>query len=64
MTKLTAKIKTMAKRLTGTMDQYHEAITFAEAGQQGHAQRLFQEREVEERPPKLLVVGRESKHWN
>ena len=60
MTRLTAKIKTMAKRLTGAMDEYNEAITFAEAGDQEHAQRLFQEREVEERPPKLLVVGRES----
>jgi len=60
MTRFTEKIRAMAKRLTGKMDQYHEAITFAEAGQQEHAQRLLQEKEVEERPPKLLVMGRES----
>jgi hypothetical protein len=60
MTRFIEKIRVAAKKLTGKMDQYNEAITFAEAGRQEHAQRLFQEKEVEKRPPKLLVMGRES----
>lgn len=60
MTRFIEKIRNRVNRRTRKMDQYHEAITFAEAGEQEHAQRLFQEKEIEERPPKLLVVGRES----
>lgn len=54
------RIKKMIGKLTGKMDQYHEAISFAERGQQEHARQLFQETEIEERPGKLLVMGKES----
>ncbi|MBW1740437.1 MAG: hypothetical protein JRJ42_04780 [Deltaproteobacteria bacterium] len=54
------KIKKKARRLTEKMDQYQEAITFAEAGQQEHVQGLIQAKKVEEKPRKLLVIGRES----
>jgi hypothetical protein len=49
-----------AKRLGDKVDQYQEAITFAEAGQPSQAQELVRLDEVEEKAPRLLVVGRES----
>jgi hypothetical protein len=43
------------------MDQYQEAIAFAEAGQPEHARELFLPEEQEEKfAAQLLVVGRES----
>lgn len=60
MGRFLGKIRNRIGRLSGKMDQYQEAITFAEAGQQEHAQGIVQEAVIEERPPKLLVVGRES----
>jgi len=54
------KIKKKTNRMGRKIDQYHEAITFAEAGQQEHAQKVFQTTPAEERAGKLLVVGRES----
>jgi hypothetical protein len=60
MIKLLGKIKDRVIRLTGKMDQYQEAIAFAEAGDQEHARRLLHKEEVAERSSKLLVMGRES----
>lgn len=60
MTRFLKRIRDRVNRLNGKMDEYQEAITFAESGQQEHAQRLLKEKEVEEKPAKLLVVGRES----
>ena len=55
------RIKERVHRLTGKMDQYQEAITFAEAGETEYVRELIQEeRVVKEEPTKLLVVGRES----
>jgi hypothetical protein len=42
------------------MNRYQEAITFAEAGQQSHAEDLLQEPQTMEESRKLVVVGRES----
>jgi hypothetical protein len=56
-----ARFKKKANKVGNKMDKYHEAITFAEAGEQGHAERLFQADVAEEKKAsKLLVVGRES----
>ncbi|MBW1734701.1 MAG: hypothetical protein JRJ71_10015 [Deltaproteobacteria bacterium] len=52
-------LKKKAGSLSKKMDQYQEALTFAESGQQEPAKRLFQEEAAEERHGKLLVVGRE-----
>ncbi len=61
MTRFLGRFTNKISRLTGKMDQYHEAIAFAEAGQQDHAAGLItKEKEGEETPAKLLVVGRES----
>ena len=60
MARFLKKIRNRVNRLNGKMDEYQEAIAFAESGQQDHARRLFEEKEVEELPAKLLVVGRES----
>ena len=58
---LFGKIRKKARRLSGKMDQYQEAVTFAEAGAPELAdQPLHMETAEEERPGKLLVVGRES----
>lgn len=53
------KLKGKIRRLSGKMDQYQEAVTFAEAGQPQFA-REFVQPEVQNDPNKLLVVGRES----
>ena len=54
------KLKSRVQRITGRMDRYQEAIAFAEAGQTTHAQQLVHEKENQQSPGKLLVVGRES----
>ena len=54
------KIREKVKRVSGKMDQYHEAITFAEAGQEQHARQVLNQEDIKEKPAKLLVMGRES----
>ena len=61
MAKIFAKLGSRVRKLTGRMDQYQEAITFAEADQPEHARELFLTEEQEQKfAAKLLVVGRES----
>ena len=60
MARLFGKIKNKVRSLTGKMDQYQEAITFAEAGQQEHVREVFQETKETAVSKKLLVVGKES----
>ena len=61
MAKIFAKLGSRLRKFTGRMDQYQEAITFAEAGQSEHAQELFlPEAQAEKIAANLLVVGRES----
>ena len=61
MSRLFEKIADKLRGMTRKVDRYHEAVTFAEAGQQEHAMGLLtQEHRVEDTPVKLLVVGRES----
>lgn len=60
MKRLFGRLKKKANRLGDRMEQYQEAITFAEAGEQKHARKLLQVDEAEEKAGKLLVVGRES----
>jgi hypothetical protein len=54
-------LKKKAGRWIGKVQEYQEAITFAEAGQQEYALRIFQKEDAVEKPRKLLVVGRESR---
>ena len=55
------KLRNKTRKLMGRMDQYQEAIAFAEAGQPEQVQELLMADEGEEKTvPKLLVVGRES----
>ncbi|MEJ2284281.1 MAG: hypothetical protein P8X85_11880 [Desulfobacterales bacterium] len=55
------KLRNRTRKLMGRMDQYQEAITFAEAGQPEHVQEMLTADEGEEKTAaKLLVVGRES----
>jgi len=59
--KIFGKFRNRTRKLMGKMDQYQEAITFAEAGQSEHVDELFMADEGEEKTvAKLLVVGRES----
>ena len=61
MAQIFNKLGNRIRKLMGRMDQYQEAITFAEAGQPEHVQELLMTGEGEERTAaKLLVVGRES----
>lgn len=53
-------LKEKMSRFSGKVDDYQEAITFAEAGEQEYARELIKEPEVEEKPARLLVVGKES----
>jgi hypothetical protein len=55
-----SKIKNKMQRLTNKMDQYQEAITFAEAGQSDHAEDVLQETKTAEESRRLVVVGKES----
>jgi hypothetical protein len=55
------KLRNRTRKFRGRMDQYQEAITFAEAGQPEHVKELLSADEGEENnPAKLLVVGKES----
>jgi len=56
MRKFFMKFKNKFNGLGRKMDRYQEALTFAEAGEQD----LYMENGPEEKPAKLLVVGRES----
>jgi len=58
--RLLGKIKNRMRGLSEKMDQYQEAITFAEAGQQEYAGDVLQEAKAVEESRKLVVVGRES----
>jgi hypothetical protein len=60
MGKFFMKFKNKFNGLGRKMDRYQEALTFAEAGEQGHAEELYSEKESEAKIAKLLVVGRES----
>ena len=60
MLKLMGKFKNKMRNLSGKMDQYQEAITFAEAGQPEYAEDVIQETKAVEESRKLVVVGRES----
>ncbi len=53
------KVKQRILRLSGKMDQYQEAITFAEAGESEHARQLLQEQPESKETAKLIVVGQE-----
>ncbi|MBW1752450.1 MAG: hypothetical protein JRI92_04725 [Deltaproteobacteria bacterium] len=53
------KIKQRILRLSGKMDQYQEAITFAEAGESEHAREVLQEQPETMETAKLIVVGQE-----
>jgi predicted alpha/beta-fold hydrolase len=62
MGRFLARLLNKANRAGKKMDKLHEAVAFAEAGVPEYAQQLFQPdgvEEAEERPGKLLVVGRE-----
>ena len=52
-----ARLMKKANRVGSTMDKYHEAITFAEAGEREPAQRLRQAEVAQDKSGKLLVVG-------
>jgi hypothetical protein len=54
------KLRGKVLRITGKMEQYQEAITFAEAGQPINGQPAAHEKESRQHTGKLLVVGRES----
>jgi hypothetical protein len=60
MARIFGKLKSRVRKITGRMDRYQEAITFAEAGQMNHAQQAVHQNENHQSPGKLLVVGRES----
>ena len=61
MKRLLGFLRNRAGKLSQTMDQYQEAIVFAEAGQSEQARELFHEEETTgEYMGKLLVIGRES----
>jgi len=60
MARIFEKLIGRVQKITGRMDRYQEAITFAEAGEIGHAQQAVHEKESHPGPGKLLVVGRES----
>jgi len=56
-----ARFMKKANKVGNEMGKYHEAITFAEAGEHEHAETLFQTDVPEEKKAgKLLVIGRES----
>ena len=61
MAQIFGKLGNRMRKLMGRMDQYQEAITFAEAGQPEHVRELLMTDEGQEKTTaKLLVVGRES----
>ena len=60
MGRILGKIKQKLQKLSGKMDQYQEAITFAEAGEGSLAREALQTEPEIEVARKLVVVGRES----
>lgn len=60
MGRIFGRLKKRANKIGWRVGTYQEAITFAEVGEQRHAQKLFQPDWTEEKAAKLLVVGRES----
>ena len=56
-----AKLRKKANRVGNAMDRYQEAITFAESGDRGPAERLGQAEVAQDKTGKLLVVGQESR---
>lgn len=54
------KIKQKLSRAGNKMDQYQEAITFAEMGESEYVLETMAEKREEQVPTKLLVMGRES----
>lgn len=64
MAGILSKIKQKLSRAGNKMDEYHEAITFAEAGHSEFAMETMAEQREELVPTKLLVVGRESAFSN
>jgi len=60
MARIFDKFKSRVQKITGRIDRYQEAITFAEAGQTNHAHQVVREKESRQSAGKLLVVGRES----
>ncbi len=60
MVKILGKIKNRMRGLSNRMDQYQEAITFAEAGEDVETREMLQEAKAVEECRKLVVVGRES----
>ena len=53
------KLKQKVLRVSGKVDQYQEAITFAEAGESEHAREVLQVQPESQEIHKLLVVGQE-----
>ena len=53
------KIKQKVLGVSGKVDQYQEAITFAEAGESEHAREVLQVQPESTETAKLLVVGQE-----
>lgn len=56
MSDVTVKKKSRVSKFTEKMDQYHEAVTYAEANMPEEAIRVLER--IEQEPPMLLVVGR------
>ncbi len=54
------KLKQKVLSASGKVDQYQEAITFAQAGEAEHAREALQVQPESEETAKLLVVGQES----
>ena len=54
------RIKGKLSRTGDKVDKYHEAITFAEAGESEYAMETMAEKREAQTPSKLLVMGRES----
>ena len=54
MSGIFGKIKQRFRQITGKMDQYQEAITFAEAGETEYARELIQEAKVKEESVKTI----------
>ncbi len=59
MAGILGKLKQKVLGISGKMDQYQEAITFAEAGESEHAREVLQMQPKSKETEKLLVVGQE-----
>ena len=60
MGNLLSKILKKGRSVSDKMDQYQEAITFAEADAYEYVQKPLETKQREERPGKLLVIGKGS----